>query len=210
MSGDIILSLGKALRYRPLPQLVNRKVVINSVADIEEQVKKALAPDIPKSCRLDCNPAWMECTIAKGILDLTFLAPDEVLDSACASGLSVLQDLRLIYSVTRETLVEKLRARLRGIDPPPTLGIPGYITDGDLSPESYEQLLHQVLNNQPVIRLFMRGEHPRELVCSGALTGGPNWDGATIPDGYFPHCFDVTDACIANARSVWMSRHWYM
>jgi hypothetical protein len=60
---------------------------------------------------------------------------------------------------------------------------------------------------QTWLLLFLEGGRPGE----GARVEGADGQVALrVPEGYLPRPFRVIDACLTNARSVWLWKHFYV
>src|SRR5262245_60448525 len=98
MHTEVIRSVARGLRYRPLPHLIGRVIKIHDLATVESAVRRGLRPDLPEECHL-LEPAlhFREATVAKyGILDLTFSAPAALLEGDALTGIPLLRQLRFL------------------------------------------------------------------------------------------------------------------
>jgi hypothetical protein len=91
MDTDLVRSVARALRYRPLGHLVGRTV---EVADTDH-VEDALGPELPGGCLLaGPEPDLRYSAVARyGILDLRFTAPGELLAGVARGGVGLLREL---------------------------------------------------------------------------------------------------------------------
>jgi hypothetical protein len=175
MNTELVRSVGRELRYRPLEHLVGRFVEVHDLGTVEEAIRTALGEDFPEGCRL-VGPEMDSRQVAvarNGILDLRFSAPADLLTGA-HTGLPLLRELGF----------------LRGRE----VGPQQSVCD---DPICLEMLQEDIDEGQVYLKLFLEGGPPeqREL---------------PIPDGYLPRPFRIVDACVANARSVWLWKHFYL
>src|SRR3954466_9530063 len=95
METDLVRSVARGLRYRPLGHLAERVVEVVDLDRIEDAVRIALGPDLPAGCGLaGPEPRFREGAIAKyGILDLRFAAPADMLAGKALTGVPLLREL---------------------------------------------------------------------------------------------------------------------
>src|SRR3954452_15746473 len=95
MDTELVRSVARGLRYRPLDHLVGRSVEIADLEAVEDAVRLALGPDLPDGCRLaGPEPRYREGAIAKyGILDLRFTAPGDLLPGDVRTVVPLLREL---------------------------------------------------------------------------------------------------------------------
>ena len=137
-----VRALARELRYASLPVIVDRRVRLGSVSDVERVVRSAVAE--LESARLANEELQMSLTLAKyGILDLRF----EV-DSITAGpiGFAGLQELGF---VDREAAEEKV-------------GWEGVLSDW----------VDECRRAQPLVRLFLAGPSPRDVIPEWKMRGG--------------------------------------
>src|SRR5262245_12163163 len=95
MDTDLVRTVARQLRYRPLDHLVGRVVEVHDLDRIEHAVRDSLGPDFAEGCRLlGPEPCNREVAVAKyGILDLRFSAPLELLAEDARTGVPLLREL---------------------------------------------------------------------------------------------------------------------
>jgi hypothetical protein len=72
--------------------------------------------------------------------------------------------------------------------------------DLQLGLECLEMLQEDLALGRTYLRLFLESDRPQ---------GAPVFP-LGIPDGYLPRPFRVVDACVTNAHSVWLLKHFYL
>src|SRR4051794_34273518 len=95
MDTELVRTIARGLRYRPLNHLIGQTVEIRDLAAVEDAVRVTLGPDLPEGCRL-VGPElhYREGAVAKyGILDLKFAAPAGLLATDARSGVPLLREL---------------------------------------------------------------------------------------------------------------------
>ena len=186
MNTELVRSVGRGLRYRPLEHLVGRVIEIHDLDTVEEAVRTALREDFPEGCRLvgpEMDPRQV-AVARNGILDLRFSAPADLLTGDAHTGLPLLRELGF----------------LRGRE----VGPQQSVCD---DPICLEMLQEDIGEGQVYLKLFLEGSRPGEVPPQG---GPPEERQLRIPNGYLPRPFRIVDACIANARSVWLWKHFYL
>src|SRR5262249_12010446 len=146
-------------------------------------IRLALGPDLPKGCRLvGPEPRIREEAVAKyGILDLSFTAPGDMLAGKVSNGVPVLREL--------------------GYLPGSAEGPQSRVYDDQTGLEVLKEYLAE---GRTWLRLFLEGGKPgNELEPDGAFS-------IRVPAGYLPRQFRVVDACVTNARCVWLWKHFYL
>jgi hypothetical protein len=195
MSIETIKTLARLLRFRPLNNVIGKEVIISGLDELYADLNAALVPHLPHGCRLDnycglCGRTWIPLPLLKyGVLDLTYEAPARLLETDYMSGIPVLRHLGILY------------------DSP---GSPGYAVDEEMGEHCLEVLAKQVLGNRACFRLFLHTASPMDLAWAGTIPFPQDGRFDSMPDGYLPRCFVVSDACVPNAQSAWMSKHFYM
>ena len=184
---SLLKSVARRLRYKELPSLVGRKIVIQAVDTIEANVKSALA-DTPVShgvLRVS-ERKFIEGSMAKyGLLDLTFASSSYRLDTDFYTGLGALKTLGFLPSEDQAQSMAKLDDLL-GAD--------------SADPMCLRELAEDINHNEVVIRLFLRGYR---------IEGnGPHLFGK-LPADYLPQEFTIEDAAMTNAGFVWFHKHFY-
>jgi hypothetical protein len=184
MDTHLVKAVARSLRYRSLDHLIGRPVEIRDIGRVEEAVRSALGPDLPDGCRLaGPEPIYRHGAVAKyGILDLVFSVPGEMPIGDVRGGLALLHDL-------------------------------GFLPGGDGpqhrvcdDPLCLEMLQEELDEGRVWLLLFLEGGRPDGSRVEDA-------DGQVdyrIPEGYLPRPFLVVDACLTNARSVWLWKHFYV
>jgi hypothetical protein len=69
-------------------------------------------------------------------------------------------------------------------------------------PVCLEMLAEEVAAGHVFVNLFLEGGRPE------AAPGGS--ERLRVPEGYLPRSFRVVDACVTNAASVWLWKHFYL
>ncbi|MBE9229693.1 hypothetical protein IQ264_30275 [Phormidium sp. LEGE 05292] len=189
----LIKKLARELKYLSLSELFGRQVMIHSVDTVEDNIRHALGDIVPEGCRLLTEPQLMKGMLAKyDFLDLTFSVPAYLLQSHYESGISLLKALYFIRDPSQEDIDEleyKELSEFLGDDP-----------------TFLAELAEDVSKNMTVCRMILNSSHPREWDKNNrrmAMT-------ASLPSGYFPQIFVIGDACITNALSVWLHKHFYL
>jgi hypothetical protein len=185
MDTELVRSIAERLRYRPLDRLVGRVVEIADLDRVEEAIGLTLGADMPEGCRLaGPEPGIREAAVCKyGILDLRFTAPDCVLAHPPTSPTGD----RTGFPLLREL---------------------GYLPGGEVGPQErlcddpvcLEMLRDNLDQGQTWLMIYLEGGRPDE----GARVG------LRLPQGYLPRPFRIIDACVTNARGVWLWKHFYL
>jgi hypothetical protein len=182
----VLRKVARGLRYRTLPGLVGRTVAIVDLRAVEEAIFLTLGPDLPEGCRL-AGPElpFREEAVAKyGILDLRFSVPAGLLDDEPPGGLRLLRELGFLPGVQTA---------------------PWPRTDDD--PTCLETLRDEIAQGNDFLLLFLEGDRPAGPARGSAPDGTAS---LRVPPGYLPRPFRVADACLANASSVWIWKHFYL
>jgi hypothetical protein len=187
METDLVRSIARGLRYRPLGHLVGRDIPVADLDRLEDAVRRALGPDFPAACRLaGPDPGDRASTVAKyGLLDLRFAAPAGLLGGEPQTGVPLLRAL--------------------GYLPGSGAGSQHRVCD---DPTCLELLRDDLDAGRTWLLLFLEGGPPG----AGARADGADNLAAFrhVPAGYLPRPFRVRDACATNARGVWLWKHFYL
>lgn len=187
----LIKKLATELKYRPLFDLVGRRIIIYSVDTVEDDIRRELGSIVPEGCRLLTESQLMKGMMAKyDFLDLTFSAPAYLLNSQYESGISLLKALHFIRDPSEEDDEEDDEVSELFRDDPTCLG----------------HLVEDVSKNMTVCRMLLNSTHPRDWDKNNRIMALE----LRLPFGYFPQVFVIGDACITNAKSVWFHKHFYL
>lgn len=187
----LIRRIARELRYRSLDELINRELTINQLDSVEKDISAALSDVLPQGCKyVETERQFLEGAMVKyGIIDVTFAAPERLLNSRDEGGISLLKDLGCIDEVDKEDHA----------DSPELFG-------SDLS--CLELLVEGLEKKSTLIKLFLSAEKqstdwPELLlrIRDGSLS---------VPEGYLPRSFQVEDACITNSDFAWFKKHLYL
>jgi len=190
------------LKYESREDLIGTEISIDGRAKIKDNITAALRDKIPNIADMVEGGFLGKYTL----LDLTFeLNPQP---EFCPSAhLRLLQEFGFLAK-TRE---EALETNLLGCDPK---------NNGAL------YLIEEGLDEEKLfLRLFLDPVHLKlpkpqktlsglsglvERVCRKLLPARRILDGNAFIDSSFPIEYRVTDACITNARAIWLFKHFYM
>ena len=182
-----LLRLGRELRYRELP-LIGKPVRIESLGEVEPVLRALVAPWIA------AGAAWEGCDLVGGLgkyglLDRSFAAPPELLeDRSTLVGIAALHanGMGLPLEPDPDPEITAMEAEIAA----------GCLTD--LADELGGCVLKVFLNDDiDNARRFAHLEQTRVPRVS------------LLPD-YFPRVFTVTDACVTNAKRIWLGKHFYL
>ena len=100
----LIRRIARELRYRSLDELINRELTINQLDSVEKDISAALSDVLPQGCKyVETERQFLEGAMVKyGIIDVTFAAPERLLNSRDEGGISLLKDLGFIDEVDKE------------------------------------------------------------------------------------------------------------
>lgn len=182
-----LFRLGRALRYRPLP-IIGVRVRIESLADVEPTLRRLTAPWGGDQL------AWDGCDIALG------LAKYGLLDRWCTvdpEQLDAPSVLRGVAALRQNGFVKR--------EPEP---------DPDQEREMREWEAACLIDLAErlegcLLKIFLHDEIPADTRFP---PGGPVSLAAMtrLSPTYFPETFVVTDACLTNASTIWLSKHFYL
>lgn len=194
----LIKKLARELRYRSLPDLVGCEITINSLASVQADIRAALGDALPSGCKfVESDAKNIEVPLAKyGLIDITLIAPPDVLDSSRRAGARLLRELGFIDGPVSQDVREN-----RDVTVP--------------DPTCLELLAEGVNKEESLIKLFLSSipqsdlkQHFLNLLIKKQEHG---WDAAfKLPERFFPRAFQLEDACITNADSVWFHKHFYL
>jgi hypothetical protein len=190
------LKIARALRYRPLAEANGKLVVISSADAVNKDVLCELSSVLPMQFRYDpATPVNLAPLVKHGFLELRFeVAPG---------------DGELLTRLSRRELAKLgflgQEVRMPGVKEEGDQG------DDELAAEAsdicVDLLLKEIAAERLFVMLFLeaisdrRSLHERELAT---LTD------FQLPSDFFPATFQVRDACISNASSIWVQRHFYL
>ena len=184
----------RRLKYRELSDFKGRQVVIPSFAEIDKAILREMAPVLPAQFSLQDTAPWITMLMAKyGALDLTFGAA-HVLPAA--------------DTITWDALRE--------------LGLAG---DDNVLAEEFEWVEKSLSEDACFLRVFLTWVLPsvamefRDQQAKIEITKGvpPRLahDAAldTLADTIeqrFPITVTIDDACLTNAKFIWVQAHFYL
>lgn len=185
----------RELRYRTLTDMIGRHVVVASLDAISVCVRGLAAAWLPASARWR-DPTEPSLALAKyGIIDAVLDAPLALLDDArTLVGIPV---LRAVGRASRrgeplpgdeKELDDDEKALMDALDEMDC------ITDLAADLDRRECLLKVFLTSTPP------GHEPMQRVARRPA----------LRAGFFPRDFVVADACVTNARSIWLAKHLYL
>ena len=173
--------VARGLRYRTLRELIGRRVLVNSLESLETDIHQTLAATVVSDCELvKPERKYLERAIAKyGILDLTFHAPQSLIETDYETGIAL---LKALHFVTHKANSEKTDEIVKQFE--------------DLGLSALEENLAE---QKSLVRLYMQAE--------AFVRNSDNL--LAIPPSFFPRDFMIEDACATNGDSVWLNRHFY-
>lgn len=191
----------KKLRYLPLPHLLNRKITIARIIDVNTAVLRELNAELAKRCQLQDSHRQMALLLSKyGFLDLTFTAPAEFLPRNQRSLKSVLRDLNLIGSGAKKTDRACLDTVAEGI-------------------QEGRCWLRLFLFGEPatdalkrVFEEYRRSTAPRAVTSFESTTFRVEKTVSRLADCVdqrLPITFSIQDACFTNSDAIWLATHGY-
>ena len=94
----LVRRIANELRYRSLDDLICREVTINHLDSVEKDIHAALIGVLPPDCKYVATELkFLEGAIVKyGIIDATFTAPEQLLNSRDQGGISLLKELGFV------------------------------------------------------------------------------------------------------------------
>jgi hypothetical protein len=187
----LIRRIARDLRYRSLDELINRAVTINQLDSVEKDISAALSDMLPQGCKyVEAERQFLEGAMVKyGIIDVTFAAPERMLNSRDEGGISLLKDLGFIDEVDKEDHADSSELFV-----------------SDLS--CLELLAEGLEKRCTLIKLILlsEGQDTDWSELLKRIEGGS----LRIPEGYLPRLFQVEDACITNSDFAWFKKHLYL
>jgi hypothetical protein len=187
----LIRGIARELRYRSFDDLISREVTINHLDSVGKDICSALSNALPQGCKyIETEREFLEGAIVKyGIIDVTFTAPEHLLNSRDQGGITLLKDLGFIEEVDKEVQDDV-----------------SDLISSDLS--CLELLAEGIEKKSTLIKLFLLAEGQAtdwsELLLriqEGTLS---------VAEGYLPRLFQVEDACITNSDFAWFKKHLYL
>jgi hypothetical protein len=184
-STGALLRLGRELRYRELP-LIGKSVRIESLAGVEPALRALVAPWIAAGAE------WNGCDVVGGLgkyglLDRSFAAPPELLED-------------------RSTLVGIAALHANGmglpIEPDPDPEITAM--EAEMAAGCLSDLADDL--GGCVLKVFLNDD----VDDARRFAHVKNTLGRKLLPDYFPRAFTVTDACVTNAKRIWMGKHFYL
>lgn len=188
---SLVKQLARTIKYRPLPELIGQKITIHGLDSIASDVQHSLWPSLVDDCHwYITQESFLRGQIAKyGLLDLTFHAPNNILENDYQNGISLLKDLRLV-SHTKEIKDESEEDKQ----------ITKALFD---SSNEFKQMLKDIAENKNFLLLFLQTEPFRTTKERFKYTIN------SLPEGYFPREFIIEDAALTNLRIAWLWKHFY-
>lgn len=180
MDTELVRRIARGLRYRPLEQVVGRTVLVRDLDAVEEAVRVELGDEFPAACRLD--------------------GPGLIYRHGAVAKYGIL-DLR--FSAPDDLLVDAASGvpllRELGFLPGAGTEQPQQVCD---DPVCLEMLAEEIAVGRVFLSLFLEGGRPGSTPAELVQL--------QIPEGYLPRSFRVVDACVTNAASVWLWKHFYL
>lgn len=190
----LLRRVAEGVKYRPLPDLASRGIQLEHFATATDDVSTWLAGRLPWPLRFQGpEPQYRGLAFLKyDILDLHFSVNDFHWAPADSGGVPLLEKLGFVAE-------------------------PG--DDEDDDPTCLATLDRDIQKDEPVFLLFLEIGDPNWLERQRRNEEARRtWD-AMDPtseefrqflERYFPLEIVVADACIANARFLWMHKHFYL
>lgn len=176
-----LLQLGRELRYRELP-IIGKSVVIETLADVPHVLRQLAAPWLAR------EPVWEGTDIEAG------LAKYGLIDRWCETLPSML-DGGVVG-------IAALRANGFSGEPDPDHEVQDFV-DGCII-DLVETL------GPPVLKLFLEDKLPvTDKFAHNKARYEARLRPVLLPE-YFPRGFVITDACVTNARAIWLGKHFYL
>lgn len=198
----VLRRVSRQLKYRALPVLIGRRVVVSITVSATSEVHDQLRDSLPVGIQFKGPESkYIKASLAKyGILDLTFTVERVVWESRDGPGMPLLEDFGFVFR-----------------DQEPSEALSPF----DKDPTCLEQLQQDINEQQTVLKLFFEEQPKRDmqayiahLLESGKakiLFNGRGFDDLDqLLVDYFPKTFEVADACLTNADFVWFHKHFYM
>jgi hypothetical protein len=200
---SLLRKVAQEPRYRPLPELIGTKVIIESASTVPNTVAEALTTLFPGPLRfIEPQEPWITASLAKYChLDLTFGVDGVEWRPGDALGAATLK--KLGFALHPRELSENERQDLREHKDPTCLG----------------ELAEDINQGRSVLRLFLEETQRRELLdyWKGLMRDGKGhlFEGGVdqmkiLLEGFFPHELAISDACLTNAPFIWFHKHLYL
>src|SRR6266404_4446149 len=198
----VLRQVSRQLKYRELPALIGRRVVVTSAASACAEVHAQLHGSLPYGARFKGPESqYITRALAKyGILDPEFTVPGILWEPGDSLGLRLLEEFGFV--VRDQLPAEQL----------------GLLDDKD--PTCLEQLREDIIEQRTVLKVFLNEQPKRDmkqyiahLFSTGKaelLNGGSTGSLDPLLENYFPKTFEVADACLTNAEFIWFHKHFYM
>lgn len=191
------------MKYRALPNLIGKRVVVTGVTSAPDEIHGQLRASLPAAIKFKGpDPQEIMISLAKyGILDVAFVVGDVLWDSGDSPGVPLLEEFGFVVRNEKNSTEGKL-----------------FDDDGQIC---LDLLLEDIDERSTLLKLFLEEEPKQDfkerfirMASAGvfdAISGGGDIGGlARILEGDFPKAFVVSDACLTNADSIWFNIHFYM
>jgi len=183
---SLLLNVARNLRYRTLAPMIGESVTISNRTQIATETAAFVARFVDGCSFASPEQRFLDGQIAKyGLLDLRFAAPSTMLDTDATVGVPLLRELGFVDS-DWQRLATKLGA------------------DADVC---LEGLREDIAKSATHLMLYLESSNPKVSEMSTMDRMTRLRDPSMI---CFPIEFTVIDACVANATSVWMTKHLYL
>src|SRR6266436_1926062 len=177
---SVLRKVARELKYRPLPELIDNTVTVESVSSVPLNVATMLARAFPLSVHFSGpQERWITVALAKyRVLDLTFIVDGVEWQPTDIPGIAILKEFGFILNA--DDISEEVRQAISEDDDPT------YITTLD----------EDIGKNQIFLRLFLEEvprrkstEYLEELSKAGKrhLLKGGVAELEQLLDGFFPH-----------------------
>ena len=180
---SLIKQVARGIRYSRLSELIGQAVSVSSLESAEKTVETLVNQNVPGDYVTEpVEKRFLNGAIAKyGILDQTLIALSNVPDPGYEVGIRVLKQLNLLpKSSADEIAMEMWRDVLLG-------------------------MLQDIESGKTFIRVFSKTD-----VTDYSLRERLTFTIDGLPTNFFPRTFIIEDACISNAKDVWLSKHFYL
>jgi hypothetical protein len=183
-----LFRLGRELRYLPLP-IIGQRVVIETLDAVEHVLRQLATPWITR------ESVWDGCDIEGGLAKYGLVDRWCTVDPRMLAGTDVLRGVPALrangFSRREPEPDPEEEAQMRGFEQGCLL---------DLSAELGPCVLKLFLNDGLPDEL--RFQHNHDRYRAGLMP--------ELLPSYFPRGFIVTDACITNAQTIWLGKHFYL
>jgi len=184
-------TLGRALRYEPMPELLGIEVAVSGPETAAQDVARAIEERLDFEVELEGPPLRFltGAAIKYGLLDLDYRVRDLAAESVRFGGVPVLRELGFAGGCDAP-------------DEPWEEGEEGCDLAGDGS--VLQMLVEEVSEGRVFLRVLLKEPSSTQDVDRLRwLVKGP-------PEDFWPRTFRVDDACLTNAPSVWFLKHLYL